>query len=198
MAPKDIWNKLTSLYGDTSDDAKQSAWQQFYEFRIDNGEPIAMQLEKFENICKKLENTNDKLSDSCVMTKLLSSLPSRFSAFTMAWECTPSAERKKENLVTRIIREDKRLSHAEDEMSSLALQVQILQMKIKQNESEKSTDKKKESSAKDIEKLKKKTKCHYCGEMGHWLRECKTRIADEKSGKKKGLGKDCSAPSSIE
>nr|CAD7394107.1 unnamed protein product [Timema cristinae] len=130
MTLKEIWDGLHSFYGDTSEDPKQDFWQQFYDFWIKNGVPVVTQLEKFEIICKKLDVAGEKPPDLAVMSKLLSSLPSRFSAFTMTWECTAKDEQKKENLIARIICEDKRLTSMEEESSSLALHVKALQLKL--------------------------------------------------------------------
>ena len=127
--PQQIWDKLKDLYGDSSDDAKQSAWEQFHTFRIKDGESIALQIEQLECICKKLAHANDKPSDAAVESKLLSSLPSKYSYFQMAWECTPKAKRKKDNLIARLIRKDKRPSEAEENTTSLALQIQMLELK---------------------------------------------------------------------
>ncbi|KAK9712021.1 GAG-pre-integrase domain [Popillia japonica] len=43
--PKEMWEKLSKLYGDTSEDAKQLAWQQYYEFHIKDGQSITTQIE---------------------------------------------------------------------------------------------------------------------------------------------------------
>lgn len=75
MTPKDIWNKLHLLYGYMTEDAKQCCWQQFYEFRINDGESVATQLEKFESICRKFIDVAETISDAAIMSKLLSSLP---------------------------------------------------------------------------------------------------------------------------
>ncbi|CAK9829726.1 Retrovirus-related Pol polyprotein from transposon TNT 1-94 [Anthophora retusa] len=182
--PEEIWKKLHALYGDTSADAKQRCWQQFYEFRIKSGEPIATQIEKFETICKRLSDAGEETSDVAVMSKLLSSLPSRFSAFTMAWECTAKEERKKDNLIARIIREDKRLTTEEEDASSLALQVKSLQLKLDNQSGPDSSvqkAKKRKPVLRKIEERKRKSSCNYCHEAGHWYRECKKRIADEKN-----------------
>ncbi|XP_017882356.1 uncharacterized protein LOC108626275, partial [Ceratina calcarata] len=186
VTPKEIWQKLHELYGDTTEDAKQRCWQQFYDFRITDGESVATQIEKFEKICRKLDNADDKPSDTAIMSKLLNSLPARFSTFRMAWECTAREERKKENLIGRIIREDKRLQVTEEETSSLALQVQALQARldnqVKQGTSGDRKDKQK-TGKKKIDELKKKHPCNYCHEKGHWYRECKKRLADGKKTK---------------
>ncbi|XP_077263809.1 uncharacterized protein LOC143898304 [Temnothorax americanus] len=185
--PNALWQKLNGLYGDTTEDAKQRYWQQFYEFRISDGEPVATQIEKFETICRKPADADETVSEAAIMSKLLSSLPTWYSAFRMAWECTAKAEQKKENLIARIIREDKRLTSAEEEVSSLALQVKNLQVKSKKQSKAADSDQhgKKKVSVKTIEKLKKKRPCNYCKEVGHWYRECKKRLADKEENEKK-------------
>ena len=121
--PKEVGDKLQQRFGDASEDAKQSAWHQFYDIRINDGEYVSQRLEDFECICRQLIDSGDKPSDSAVQSKLLKSLPPRFSPFLMAWESTPKTERKKDTLINRIIYEDKRLCDAEDKLSSLALQI---------------------------------------------------------------------------
>ncbi|KAK2575435.1 hypothetical protein KPH14_000892 [Odynerus spinipes] len=101
--PKMIWEKLHALYSDATENAKQDSWQKFYEFKITDSERISTQIEKFEFICKKVYDADERISDTAIMTKLLNSLPSRFSAFKMAWECTAKEDRKKDNLIARII-----------------------------------------------------------------------------------------------
>lgn len=162
---------------------KQSAWEEFYAFQIKDGESISLQIEKLECICKKLSDVNENLSDKAVESKLLSSLPLRFSSFRMAWECTPKAERKKENLISRLLREDKRLTGVEDSVSTLALQVNSLKFKETLNsKSTKKEENKKQALSKNkkIEALKKRTKCAYCEEKGHWVRECPKAANDKK------------------
>ncbi|XP_029054776.2 uncharacterized protein LOC114882063 [Osmia bicornis bicornis] len=153
---KEMWDKLKDLYENASEDAAQSAWEQFYNFRISEEEPVANQLEILESICRRLQDAGEKPSDKAVMTKLLRSLPMKFSIFRHAWECTPSAEKTKSNLISRLIKEDKLC--AEDEVSTLALQVQ----KTSVNDA-----KKKKRSKKDIEELKKRTRCGICKEKCH-------------------------------
>ncbi|KAG7188240.1 hypothetical protein KM043_016103 [Ampulex compressa] len=172
--PEEMWRKLHALYGDTSEDSKQRCWHQFYEFRVKDGEPIATQIERFETLCKRLCDAKEKLSDAAIMSKLLSSFPSRFSTFTMAWECTAQNERIKENLITRIIRKDKRQTQAEEKVSTLALQVKSLHVRPNGSHSKMDSNGernyKKKSNSKKLEELKKKTLCAYCHEKGHWYR----------------------------
>ncbi|CAK9832648.1 Retrovirus-related Pol polyprotein from transposon TNT 1-94 [Anthophora retusa] len=171
--PKEVWNKLEQRFGTTSEDAKHNAWEQFYAFNINEGEDVAQRIEDFECICKKLSDADDKPSDQAVMTKLLKSLPPRFSPFLMAWQSTPKAEKTKETMVNRILYENTRLGEVEDKLSSLALEVQALKVQahMKSNSMQSGRERKPDKKKK-IEELKKRTKCAICKEKGHWAREC--------------------------
>lgn len=181
--PREMWIKLQNLYGESSEDAKRVAWEQFYAFRMKEGILISEQIEQLESICKKLEEANEKPSEAAVISKILSSLPPRFSTFRMAWECTTEASRTKDDLIARLIREEKRLLESED-TSSLALHTHTSNGKKNPNFKKKPVDKdSKKGKKKKIEELKQRTKCGYCKEVGHWVREC-PKLAAKKRGEK--------------
>lgn len=125
-----------------------------------NGELITLQNEKFEYICKKLQDEREKLSDEAVETKLLSSSIPKFSTFR-TWEITPVAERKNDALIAQLIREEERLCKSDNSASFLALQTQALHLQNIQSggksalpkDSSKSSEKKMDAK-KRIEKLK--------------------------------------------
>lgn len=171
-SPQAIWDKLKALYGEVSEDAAASAWQQYYDFKIDDNEPVNVQIEKFESIYKKLENIGEKVSEMSVISKLLSSLTPRFSAFRMAWECTPKDAQKIENLTVRIIREDKRLKEDHESETTLALQVQAMNLK-------KQEPKREYLTKAQIQELKKRTRCKICKKIGHWMRECPDNVFED-------------------
>lgn len=179
--PAKMWEKLKDLYGEASEDAKEGAWEKFYTFRMSDGESLALQIEQLETIIRKLKDSGEAPSDSAVMSKLLSSLPSRYSPFRMAWECTPKAERTKDNLIARLIREDKRLEESEESVASLALQISALQLKISQSEANAVNSEKGKAGRQNIEELKKRTRCGYCQEKGHWHRECPKKAEEKKN-----------------
>ncbi|OXU16608.1 hypothetical protein TSAR_011674 [Trichomalopsis sarcophagae] len=171
---KEMWEKLSELYGDTSADAIQAAWKKFYAFHITEDESVRVQLERFESILKKLENVDKKPTDEAIVSKLLTSLPEKFELFSIAWECTPKADRTQKTLIARLIKEDNRLG--EKEATTLALRVKNTSL------NDANSDSKKKRSKKDIEELKKKTRCGVCKEKDHWARECPQKNS-EKSDK---------------
>lgn len=180
--PKTLWDKIESLYGDIGADAKEDAWEQFYSFNMKSGQSIATQLESFEAVVKKLDNAGDKPSDEACISKILKSLPTKFALFRMAWDCTPKAERTKANLIARLIREDKK---DDEEVAKLALLVHG-RSRSGTIGSKKKVDNgsgKKPMTKKEIEELKKRTKCMVCSKKGHWARECPQNSEKNYSGK---------------
>ncbi|XP_017887754.1 uncharacterized protein LOC108629518 [Ceratina calcarata] len=191
---REMWDKLSELYGDTSADAKQAAWKQFYAFHITEDETVRVQLERFESILKKLEDVDRKPSDEAIVSKLLTSLPEKFELFTIAWECTPKDDRTQKTLIARLIKEDNRLS--EKEVTTLALRVKKASLSDAKNDAKndaRSDSKKKKRSKKDIEELKKKTRCGVCKEKGHWAREC----PQKNSGKSESSGKTINSTTAL-
>lgn len=67
-SPKDIWNKLKGLYGETNEDTITNAWQQFYDFKIVDSEPVNIQIEKFESLFKKLQNADENISEKAIIS----------------------------------------------------------------------------------------------------------------------------------
>ena len=80
------------------------------------------------------------------------------------------ADKKKSSLIARLIKEEERLSENEDNMTSLALQVNRINL---------NSAAKREKGRKNIQDLKKRTKCAFCKEKGHWVRECPKKKENE-------------------
>lgn len=57
---------------------------QMQDFKISDSEPINLQIEKFESLCKKLKDIKETLTEKSKALKLLFSLMPTFSAFCMA------------------------------------------------------------------------------------------------------------------
>ncbi|OXU30202.1 hypothetical protein TSAR_008939 [Trichomalopsis sarcophagae] len=114
-----------------------------------------------------------------MVIRLLSVLP-RFSAFRMAWECTQTEQQKKKNLIARLLTEDKRL--CEEDSSTDFPQKATSDSKPVQAHSKATKSYKK----KNIEELKKRTKCAVCKQKRHWTRECPNKNSSENKQKNAG------------
>ena len=75
-------------------------------------------------------------------------------------------------VIARLIQEDKCFSEAEENAISLALQIQMLELKKNSHKPGQNAKGKTADSKKRIEELMKRMKCAFCKEKGHWVREC--------------------------
>ncbi|OXU30198.1 hypothetical protein TSAR_008935 [Trichomalopsis sarcophagae] len=50
--PKEITDKISSLYGTKSQDARDKALQEFCDLKFKDGVSVALQLEQFEDVCR--------------------------------------------------------------------------------------------------------------------------------------------------
>lgn len=79
-------------------------------FRMKDGISLELQVEEFESLVRKLESVKEAPLQKTIISKLLCSLPPKFSAFRTAWKSTAEEVKTKDKLISRLIKEDKRLS----------------------------------------------------------------------------------------
>lgn len=174
----EMWTKLLTIHEQKTELSRELIWQQFYEYRMSDGEKIASHIAKVESLVKQLKDVNETISDSAISSKIINSLPSKYNSFRTAWDSVAFADQTMANLTARLLKEETRMSQSDDEMSRLALQVENLRAKL--------DEKSRPSKAKrSIDEVKKMTKCNYCKEKGHWARECKKRLAKAEKTKDK-------------
>lgn len=166
----EMWRKLISVHEQKTELSRELIWQQFYEYRMAEGDKIALHIAKIESLVKQLKDVNETISNSAICSKIINSLPSKYNSFRTAWDSVSSNQQTLQNLTARLLKEETRMLQSDDEMSRLALQVENLRSKLE----EKSQFVKPKRNMNDI---KRKTKCNYCKEKGHWARECKKRLA---------------------
>lgn len=176
-----MWSKLISIHEQKTDVSKELVWQQFYEYKMPNNLKIATHIANIESLVKKLTDIGEKISQSAICSKVISSLPPKYNSFRTAWDSVLPCQQTFNNLAARLLKEETQMSVSEEETSSLALKVEALQMQLDSYKSQKGSNGVKN---KNITELKKRTKCNFCHEKGHWSRECKKRLASKEKGKK--------------
>lgn len=167
-----MWNRLISIHEQKTEISRELLWQKFYEYKMPDNGNIAKHISAIELLVRQLKDVKETISPSAICSKVINSLPSRFNAFRTAWDSVDSNQQTFENLSARLLKEESRMSHDDSEMSRLALEVKALQSKL---ESVTVNNKKK-----NINDLKKNSVCNYCKKKGHWIRECRKRLANIK------------------
>jgi len=118
---------------------------------------MADHVAKVELLVQQLENVGEKVSESSVMAKLLYSLPQKYVTLRTAWDSVATESKKKENLVSRLLKEEKLLDGAAPNS-------------VEAFAAGKSKDAGQQYKDKNS---KMRFKCHFCHERGHFKKDCK-------------------------
>jgi len=172
----DIWKKLESIHSDVSSLNKQHTLAKFFNFKIGNNKPIIEAYSEIEELARCLNEMGIKMDETAVVTKIVSSLPDdKFHAFKKAWDSVAETSQTMPMLLGRLRKEELESKQNEDkrETNSQA-NINAYATKFGNNGGQKFQKKGKTH----IDDLKKKTKCHNCGRVGHWCRECRAPKKD--------------------
>lgn len=152
---KDMWKKLHSVFDMKSDESLSLIQKEFFEFRWNPAGNVAQHVSKLEQMASKMRALGGEIPTSMLITKILSTLPSRFNHFHSAWDSTDEAKKTVENLTARLMTEELRMQEKnEPKASTVAL---FSTMNLKTNSSKKPT----------YTDGKKKTGCFTCGKKDH-------------------------------
>ena len=84
---------------------------------------MAVFISKVEELQCQLKQLGEEISDSQVISKILNSLPSKYSHFHSAWDSTYQKEQTLDNLTHRLLSEERRIkaTNSEEEIVALAV-----------------------------------------------------------------------------
>ena len=87
----EMWNKLSSIHEQKSASNKLALTTKFHEYRMAHGDSIPQHIAKIENLARQLKDIDQGISETMIMAKILSTLPSKYNAFVSAWESVAAA-----------------------------------------------------------------------------------------------------------
>ncbi|KAK9687019.1 Zinc knuckle [Popillia japonica] len=142
-------------------------------------------LSKVQELQNKLKQLGEEISDRLIITKILMSLPEKYSYFVSAWESTSDDKQTVENLSARLLIEEERLKVKSDSVGeSVALQArkQVKTIKCfkcgKEGHFIKNCRYNSEKSSSNNRNMKR---CYYCNKMGHLKNNCRFRIGKDQA-----------------
>ncbi|CAB0013264.1 unnamed protein product, partial [Nesidiocoris tenuis] len=120
-----IWNKLLSVYEQSSGQRLDRLLEQFFNVTIDPSEDIASHVSRlqrtFAEINEELERlTTKSMPDLVLMSRVMSTLPQQYFEFKSVWESVPVEDRTIEKLTERLRLIEMRLPNKTDDSSALA------------------------------------------------------------------------------
>ncbi|XP_023210363.1 uncharacterized protein LOC111613247 [Centruroides sculpturatus] len=163
----EMWKKLTSLFEPKSSIGKYLLQKEFFDYEF-QAKGLGMHISDLENIVAKLKAQDDEISETMLMTKIISSLPPEYAHFVTAWESVVEKEHALHNLTSRLLLEESRLTENnsnKEKLDNVALP------------SHRTYNPKARSS-------NKRFPCHFCDKIGHFIAQCPARLQKEKEKRK--------------
>ncbi|UYV63360.1 hypothetical protein LAZ67_2003844, partial [Cordylochernes scorpioides] len=161
-----MWQKLLAIHEQKSEFTIGLLWQQFFDARL-TSETISDYIAKIENISAQISQIGGTITEDQKVAKILNTLPSSMRYFVAAWESLDPKAQTLNNLTARPLIEETRNQQSGSSKQDEALLHRQARTKPKDTQ-------------RSFQDAKKNTKCHYCHKIGHWSRECRKRLANEK------------------
>ncbi|UYV72268.1 hypothetical protein LAZ67_9002406, partial [Cordylochernes scorpioides] len=165
-----MWQKLLAIHEQKSEFTIGLLWQQFFDARL-TSETISDYIAKIETISAQISQMGGTITDDQKVAKILNTLPSSMRYFVAAGESLDPKAQTLNNLTARLSIEETRNQQSGSSKQDEALLHRQARTKPKDTQ-------------RSFQDAKKNTKCHYCHKIGHWSRECRKRLANEKNKSK--------------
>lgn len=170
---KQVMTKLEAIYEQKSEYNKMLIHEKFYQYSYSASDTMAQHVSKVESLAKHLRETGEKISDTAVMTKILSTLPSTYRSLRQAWLSLDEESQTIQNLTSLLI--DEEASLANDASSS-----EIALVTLKGNYQARNGNK--QNSSNDQRSSSHRFVCYNFNKRGHFAKDC--RLPKKKNDKK--------------
>ncbi|GIL49048.1 hypothetical protein Vafri_5519 [Volvox africanus] len=165
---KAAWDALAATFASTCNTRKVALRQELSDFKMENGEELPVYISRARQLQSDLLETGHVVSDAELSIIVIKGLPSKYHVVTTALTMR-EGELDFNQVVTRLMayvlpEDDKKDSSA------------FITHRSGGNASSSGGGKGSRPNSKS------NATCHYCGKPGHFIRECKKRLADQKQG----------------
>lgn len=117
---KEMWDKITAVYQRCDEQLKCNLLQEFFGYSYSKETDISTYISKLQNMASKLNVLEARVTDSMIVSKILTSLPEEYKYFISAWESVAMQERTLENLTARLLMEESRNKTCGEEEGAVA------------------------------------------------------------------------------
>lgn len=110
----EMWNRLKSIHEQRSVVNKLQLKQQFFNYKMTETDTIAQHLSKIDSLAQALSDIDEPVKEVDKIAKALGSLPMKYCGFITAWDSYDETKQTYDNLVARLLKEEKRLTEVEE------------------------------------------------------------------------------------
>ncbi|KAL0811379.1 hypothetical protein ABMA28_009788 [Loxostege sticticalis] len=119
-----VMTKLESIFEQKSEMNKMMLHERFYQYRMLSTDNIAQHIAKVESLAKQLKENGEEISDTAIITKILSTLPAKFRSLRQAWMSLDPSKQTIINLTARLLDEEATLGVEEENETALLVSKQ--------------------------------------------------------------------------
>lgn len=168
---KGIMDLLESIHQKKSDVRVMTLYEEYFSLKMSDDDTVAAYFSKVRTIASELEDQGEKLSDNLKMCRIVSSLTPKFQHFRTVWY-NVKENRTMDTLMAQLQLEEDQIRKTERDTQ---------QNESKQTDaafSAKHFDTQKKKKKPTLSERQAKSKCHLCGQVGHWKRDCVENKSD--------------------
>ena len=161
----EMWEMLVCIHEQISVENMFMLIQQFVDYKFNKGYSIAAYVANIEMMAQNLKNIGQKMSEEQIISKSITNLPSGYRHVLTVWKSMPAEQKTRKTLITRVYEEEamnKMLNIRENGENDNALLVKNMRKEHRRIDTESRYNNER------IKELKNKSRCHNCGELGHW------------------------------
>ena len=162
----EMWQKLRLIHEQQSESNKLTLMTKSHEYKMSSGDSVMKHIAKVENMARQLRDLGKEVSDITLMAKILGSLPLKFNPLVTAWDSVDVDKQTLQNLTSRLIKEENRMS-AIDESTSALFVTNKNKSHIASNTTHKHTQQNRQSIV-----------YYYCHKKGHIAKNCRKKERD--------------------
>jgi len=161
----DILKRVKALYEPKTLNALLEALREFFIYSWKSDDTVSTFVAGLKVIVRKIEalesdDFGNKLNEKLLMAKILGCLPKTFDSFVTSWSLL-SDEMPLDNFLEKLANAERNIVGRSNDMSEEAFKLQS-----------KSAD----GNTMKIAGKKFKVKCHKCGKLGHFKRDCWSKV----------------------
>ena len=194
--PKELWDALSSKYNDNSDANKSRLWRQFFQIKMDENQDVNDYIAEITNITSQLTALDETVAEGLQWAALSHGLTETYESIVTSIEAIGNLDHQVKVTRIRDFYERKRMitpQGSETAFRTTDFKKSRGTVGQSTNNNSPHNDVKgnfifqqrnnNKSNFQGNKKLSKRIgNCNYCGKLGHWARECRGRLLDEKHG----------------
>jgi hypothetical protein len=187
-----IWVKLAAQYLQNASASTHVLQERFFHYQFLKGHSMMSHITAIEGLAQQLEDLGSPMSQSQIMTKIVSTLPTAFRNFMTVWDNLPDTEKTMPQLITKLMNEQHRnvcASPSSSKITSVNTDIEAFAATSESNRSTNSWERRssesgrpsqsREKRAVNPDKKRPREECDFCGKLNHSELTCTRRIHAE-------------------